>query len=429
MNHIGTSIHQELLKDYMKLINFNEHYTMVEFFEKITSNINILTTLEELITFNWEESEWFDKYTESLKENLQCFIKPYSETITEFQYVNLVKHHTPELFEREVYLKSLNNDELFRLIGNIKGALNNPSLRHDKEKIINKINQLVQINPQKEMLFKKELHNIRYCSDTDNMFFHKDLNDLIVNEYKDFSNYKDMIRKKRERHPRGILFSILRQLINTEGGFKHTRYIIDKYREEITNAKEITITEESFTYLINQLILFLNQQWTLKTVLERYKSKVRDFDRERLWEVVSDKGQKEKPLQLDLAKFLFDNGFSPFIEVTNDNERLDILVDYNGKHIVEVKVYDGNITKVNDGFKQINSYTTKHGQRVGYYIIFQINKKNKLDIPFNEIMVNDRLIYCFSIDIAGISGSNETRKSIEINQKYVENVLLETESD
>ncbi|MHA4046028.1 hypothetical protein [Bacillus cereus] len=340
----------------------------------------------------------------------------------------MISHYITGSFVKEDYILNLNQDELFVLLGEIKATFNAIELRFDRESIINEINKSVEnkISQDKKITKKLELYYLRFSNEPASRSFHRNIIELVDNECEDYSKYKEMVQKKIERHPRGILFSILRTLIKTEGGFINTRYIIDKYRDEILNAKELPITEKNFTYLVKQLDIFLSQQWTLKTVLERYKTKVHNFDRLRLQELVSNKSQKEKPLQLDLANYLFNNGYAPFIEVTNYNERFDILVDYNGKHIVEVKVYDGNLSKIKNGFKQIYSYTTKHGQRVGYYVIFQINIKDKLDFPFYEIKVNDRIIYCFSIDITGISGSVETRKSVEINQEYVDKVLMET---
>ncbi|PGW64712.1 hypothetical protein COE18_01215 [Bacillus cereus] len=184
--------------------------------------------------------------------------------------------------------------------------------------------------------------------------------------------------------------------------------------------------EHKLNRIINKLLDLLNSTWYVKSVLERYHLKIREYGWARLKRLSAEKGHtvSEKFLQLDLAEYLFDNGISSSIEKTAGNDRLDIVITDNSKLIIEVKLFKTakDLPHVLQGFTQMLKYLTSHAKAVGYYVIFQACENQALEI-IKEFTIGGTTIFVLVIDITGISGREDKRERVDFNDNEIRNYV------
>ncbi|PHC43816.1 hypothetical protein COF09_11170 [Bacillus toyonensis] len=184
--------------------------------------------------------------------------------------------------------------------------------------------------------------------------------------------------------------------------------------------------EHKLNRIINKLFNLLDSTWYVKSILDRYHLKIREYGWARLKRLSAEgvTAVGEKFLQLDLAEYLFDNGISSIIEKTTGNDRLDIVTTDDSKLIIEVKLLKtvDDLPHVLQGFTQILKYLGSHAKVVGYYVIFQACETQALEI-IKEFTIGGTTIFVLVIDITGISGREDKRERVDFNDNEIRNYV------
>jgi hypothetical protein len=196
------------------------------------------------------------------------------------------------------------------------------------------------------------------------------------------------------------------------------------------------LTEELFQIdnLYTKLFLFkenilnnLNKKYLFEYYLFRYKTFIEKFEITRIIELVeNNSGKVENALQMDIGRFLFNQGFDIITENEHNRDRFDIIV--SNEHIVEVKIFsdENNFDDFIQGVRQINKYINSYKKEMGYYVIYQNSFDYKLSFPENISFENSQ-IKLISVDILNIGGRKDKRKIIVLTEKDIKNIINNSE--
>lgn len=155
--------------------------------------------------------------------------------------------------------------------------------------------------------------------------------------------------------------------------------------EQVHDVTE-KILQPMFDYLGEQVAAESSVLYTL----QRWVRRVEWFDREALFEEFSDNTRRgENVYDLDLRKFLFDQGFTmPFTQARGASGDTDLLGDLDSGDplVCEVKVFDAkdrNVAHLAKGLNQAYQYALDYKQPVSYLVVANISGR-PLQFPTDD---------------------------------------------
>lgn len=141
------------------------------------------------------------------------------------------------------------------------------------------------------------------------------------------------------------------------------------------------LTEVFVEPVCNYMIDQLDIAGTTLYVLLRYKRWVEWFEADRLRSQCRGDDGRERVLDLDLRRFLFESGIDyPFSQPDSPRGRADIVarLETDDPLVLEVKVWDPELgygeDRVRDGLRQVMDYADRYGKDKGYVVVFNLDR-------------------------------------------------------
>ena len=177
----------------------------------------------------------------------------------------------------------------------------------------------------------------------------------------------------------------------------------------------------------NNNILFL---------LDKYRHRVEWFHKEQLRDMYNDNTKiGEAKLKKDLEEYLHNQGIDyPFSDPISPSGKVD-LVDFSTPDplVLEVKIFNGkgyDRSYIRKGFNQVLKYASDYGKKIGYLLIYNLDKKERdlqfdpsPDISIKYIQYGEIRIYiiCINFHITAASKAKKP-KLYQITDKYLLNM-------
>lgn len=166
-----------------------------------------------------------------------------------------------------------------------------------------------------------------------------------------------------------------------------------------------SVTEEILQPLFDYLGEQVGTESSVLHTLQRWIRRVEWFDRDALHEEFLDNTRRgEKVYDLDLRKFMFDQGFNmPFTQARGASGDTDLLGDLDSDDplLCEVKVFDADnrgISNIAKGVNQAYQYALDYQQAVAYLVVANISGR-PLQFPTDHDGAADSPAY---IEIDGV---------------------------
>ncbi len=201
----------------------------------------------------------------------------------------------------------------------------------------------------------------------------------IVNLFKRYRNRDLPMNSNFER-----VYYLLRHLEYIYHSVPNPYGYINRLGIEINNSKIEGFVGVCVTPIIQYLTDNLSKESSMLSLLLRYKMFKEWFDRNEFFENYKRYGRSEDYVDMNLRKFLFQNGVSyPFSTPKSPVGRTDIIanLDTDDPLVLEVKVLDTikgyRKSRVIDGFAQCVKYADDYNKNVGYFVVFNADRYDK----------------------------------------------------
>jgi hypothetical protein len=119
-------------------------------------------------------------------------------------------------------------------------------------------------------------------------------------------------------------------------------------------------------------------------LLEKYKKDKEWFYRKQFFEQYVSENRSEEFLDMDLRKFLFDNGIEfPFSKHNTPSGIPDVVANLGQKNnlVLEIKLIDTEkgygVKRITEGFGQIVKYANDCNTPIGYLLVFNADNRDK----------------------------------------------------
>jgi hypothetical protein len=413
-------------------------FKTVIFFEKLCEDDLIRFFISNYISSSSREEIKLKKYEDDFKVLLLKIIKDIFSFIDEndcLEYISQESLIYRIFLNNSKNLKDFTYKSLLEYSVSYLSQIKKYSEFYKLEKILND-NYLSSV-----ILFNAEHKNIKFLSFFQRYSPEYSVIDNVIS-FLELEKKIVVLQEKREgfifkerKEILDILTYIYRNYGMLEGLNEFFKSNLELITKNMRNIRPI-LTEELFQIdnLYTKLFLFkenilnnLNKKYLFEYYLFRYKTFIEKFEITRIIELVeNNSGKVENALQMDIGRFLFNQGFDIITENEHNRDRFDIIV--SNEHIVEVKIFsdENNFDDFIQGVRQINKYINSYKKEMGYYVIYQNSFDYKLSFPENISFENSQ-IKLISVDILNIGGRKDKRKIIVLTEKDIKNIINNSE--
>lgn len=313
----------------------------------------------------------------------------------------------------------------------------NTALQILRGKITDKVRELKNNIPQP---FSDYILKFRTSSDRYEFAFREFVNFKLVSLAESFLSLQRLVREIN-RQPREL--KTLEDLWGGSYSYALEPLMYEPIRETVYKEKEaseelITSIKKIINRLRYGILAGLAENLSHQQVVNKFKTRCMWYDKARVRQLILDEnGQyvrgKEDTLIIEMARYLFDNGYPVLFHVQTENLQTD-LMDTSQRYplLIEGKAYAGTHKReLIRGIAQLHGYlnnfdSTHYYVRDAYFVVFRLSGPI-YDFP-EQIVTNRYRIMPIVIDLgdSSVSGSRQDSQPVVIT---LEEILHDIEQE